>query len=132
MHSVEKIGGTSMSSFADVLNNIFLTEHPVHGVYQRIFVVSAYSGMTNQLLEHKKSSEPGVYQRFAEASSNEAWQQALEAVRSAMLAKNEEIFADNSHALQQANQFISGRIDDCAQVMHSLQHLCNYGHFHFL
>lgn len=129
MHSVEKIGGTSMSSFADVLNNIFLTEHPEHGVYQRIFVVSAYSGMTNQLLEHKKSSEPGVYQRFAEASSNEAWQQALEAVRSAMLAKNEEIFADNSHALQQANQFISGRIDDCAQVMHSLQHLCNYGHF---
>lgn len=129
MHSVEKIGGTSMSSFADVLNNIFLTEHPKHGVYQRIFVVSAYSGMTNQLLEHKKSSEPGVYQRFAEASSDEAWQQALEEVRAAMLTKNEEIFADNAHALQQANQFISSRIDDCAQVMRSLQQLCNYGHF---
>ena len=36
MHSVEKIGGTSMSSFSEVLNNIFLTEHPEHGVYQRI------------------------------------------------------------------------------------------------
>ncbi len=129
MHSVEKIGGTSMSSFSEVLNNIFLTEHPEHGVYQRIFVVSAYSGMTNQLLEHKKTGEPGVYQRFAEASSDEAWQQALEAVRSAMLAKNEEIFGDNTHALQQANQFIDGRIDDCVHVMRSLQQLCHYGHF---
>lgn len=129
MHSVEKIGGTSMSSFSEVLNNIFLTEHPTHGVYQRIFVVSAYSGMTNQLLEHKKTGEPGVYQRFAEASSDEAWQQALEAVRAAMLAKNEEIFTDNSHALQQANQFIGGRIDDCIHVMRSLQQLCHYGHF---
>ena len=53
MHTVEKIGGTSMSCFQDVLENIFLTEHPQHGLYQRIFVVSAYSGMTNQLLEHK-------------------------------------------------------------------------------
>ena len=129
MHSVEKIGGTSMSSFSEVLNNIFLTEHPEHGVYQRIFVVSAYSGMTNQLLEHKKTGEPGVYQRFAEASSDEAWQQALEAVRAAMLAKNEEIFGDNSHALQQASQFINGRIDDCTHVMRSLQQLCHYGHF---
>lgn len=129
MHSVEKIGGTSMSSFSEVLNNIFLTEHPEHGVYQRIFVVSAYSGMTNQLLEHKKTGEPGVYQRFAEASSDEAWQQALEAVREAMLAKNEEIFSDNSHALQQAGQFINGRIDDCIHVMRSLQQLCHYGHF---
>ncbi|TDQ37237.1 aspartate kinase [Thiopseudomonas denitrificans] len=129
MHSVEKIGGTSMSSFSEVLNNIFLTEHPEHGVYQRIFVVSAYSGMTNQLLEHKKTGEPGVYQRFAEASSDEAWQKALEAVREAMLAKNAEIFGDNSHALQQANQFINGRIDDCTHVMRSLQQLCHYGHF---
>ena len=118
-----------MSSFSEVLNNIFLTEHPEHGVYQRIFVVSAYSGMTNQLLEHKKTGEPGVYQRFAEASSDEAWQQALEAVREAMLAKNAEIFGDNSHALQQANQFINGRIDDCTHVMRSLQQLCHYGHF---
>ncbi len=55
MHTVEKIGGTSMSCFKDLVDNIFLTEHPKHGLYQRIFVVSAYSGMTNQLLEHKKN-----------------------------------------------------------------------------
>lgn len=129
MHSVEKIGGTSMSSFADVLNNIFLTEHPQHGLYQRIFVVSAYSGMTNQLLEHKKTGEPGVYQRFAETSGAEAWQDALEQVRTAMQEKNAEIFADSEHALDQANSFIGGRIDDCASVMNSLHQLCHYGQF---
>src|SRR5690554_10134 len=129
MHSVEKIGGTSMSSFADVLNNIFLTEHPQHGLYQRIFVVSAYSGMTNRLLEHKKTGEPGVYQRFAETSGAEAWLEALEQVREQMLDKNAEIFSDNQHALEQANSFIGGRIDDCASVMNSLHQLCHYGQF---
>lgn len=129
MHSVEKIGGTSMSSFADVLNNIFLTEHPQHGLYQRIFVVSAYSGMTNRLLEHKKTGEPGVYQRFAETSGAEAWLEALEQVREQMLDKNAEIFSDNQHALEQANSFISSRIDDCSNVMNSLHQLCHYGHF---
>ena len=59
MHTVEKIGGTSMSCFNDVLENIFLTEHPQHGLYHRIFVVSAYSGMTNDLLEHKKTGQIG-------------------------------------------------------------------------
>ncbi len=129
MHTVEKIGGTSMSCFQDVLENIFLTEHPQHGLYQRIFVVSAYSGMTNQLLEHKKTGEAGVYQRFAEASGEEAWQEPLEKVREAMLAKNAEIFTDKTHALEQANQFINSRIDDCAEVMHSLHQLCHFGHF---
>ncbi len=129
MHSVEKIGGTSMSSFADVLNNIFLQEHPEHGLYQRIFVVSAYSGMTNQLLEHKKTGEPGVYQRFAETSGAEAWQESLELVRKAMQEKNAEIFADSAHVLDQADTFISRRIDDCFSVMNSLHQLCHYGHF---
>src|SRR5690554_7638078 len=129
MHSVEKIGGTSMSSFSEVLNNIFLTEPPEHGVYLRIFVVSAYSGMTNQLLEHKKTGEPGVYQRFAEASGEKAWQEPLEQVREAMLTKNQEIFAHNTHALEQANQFINTRIADCTEVMHSLHQLCHFGHF---
>ncbi len=107
MHTVEKIGGTSMSCFKDVLENIFLTEYPQHGLYQRVFVVSAYSGMTNQLLEHKKTGEAGVYQRFAEASGEEAWQEPLKKVREAMLAKNAETFPDSAHALEQANQFIS-------------------------
>ena len=65
-HTVEKIGGTSMSRFEEVLNNIFIGQRQGTELYQRVFVVSAYSGMTNMLLEHKKTGEPGVYERFAD------------------------------------------------------------------
>lgn len=64
MISVEKIGGTSMSSFGDVLSNIMLRSPD--RIYGRVYVVSAYAGVTNALLEHKKTGEPGVYAKFAE------------------------------------------------------------------
>ena len=62
--SVEKIGGTSMTAFGDVLRHIVL--HDPKRIYGRIYVVSAYSGETNQLLEHKKTGERGIYALFAE------------------------------------------------------------------
>jgi len=64
MISVEKIGGTSMSRFDDVLRNIMLRD-PKH-VYGRVYIVSAYAGVTNQLLEHKKTGVPGVYATFVQ------------------------------------------------------------------
>ena len=62
--SVEKIGGTSMTAFGDVLRHIVL--HDPKRINGRIYVVSAYSGVTNQLLEHKKTGERGIYALFAE------------------------------------------------------------------
>jgi aspartate kinase len=62
--SVEKIGGTSMTAFGDVLRHIMLYDRS--RIYGRIYVVSAYSGVTNQLLEHKKTGERGIYALFAE------------------------------------------------------------------
>lgn len=128
MHTVEKIGGTSMSRFEEVLDNILIGQRQDQRLYQRVFVVSAFSGMTNLLLEHKKTSEPGVYQRFADAYNEEAWREALETVRQRMLAKNAELFAGEFER-QAANQFIGARIDDVRECMHSLQRLCAYGHF---
>jgi aspartate kinase len=63
MITVEKIGGTSMSRFDEVLRNIMLRDPK--NVYGRVYVVSAYSGVTNWLLEHKKTGEQGVYAKFA-------------------------------------------------------------------
>ena len=40
---VEKIGGTTMSRFGEVLDNVILRDK--NDIYNRIFVVSAYSGM---------------------------------------------------------------------------------------
>ncbi|MDA7086866.1 aspartate kinase [Pseudomonas sp. SA3-5] len=128
MHTVEKIGGTSMSRFEEVLDNILIGPRQDDQLYQRVFVVSAYSGMTNLLLEHKKTGEPGVYQRFADARSEEAWRDSLAVVRQQMLAKNAALFAGEFER-QAANQFIGSRIDDAGECMHSLQRLCAYGHF---
>ncbi|WP_120997368.1 aspartate kinase [Stutzerimonas urumqiensis] len=128
MHTVEKIGGTSMSRFQEVLDNLLIGERQGPELYQRVFVVSAYSGMTNLLLEHKKTGEPGVYQRFADASNEEAWLDALEQVRAQMLAKNTELF-DSAFERQQANHFVNQRLDDASDCMRSLQRVCAYGHF---
>ena len=58
MLTVEKIGGTSMSRFQDVLNNIIIGTREKREYYNRVFVVSAYNDVTNWLLEHKKTGEP--------------------------------------------------------------------------
>jgi len=128
MHTVEKIGGTSMSRFDELLDNIFIGQREGAQLYQRVFVVSAYSGMTNLLLEHKKTGEPGVYQRFADAQNEGAWLEALQTVRQRMLENNAELFSGDfeRHA---ADQFINSRIDDARECMSSLQRLCAYGHF---
>jgi aspartate kinase len=65
MLTVEKIGGTSMSALKDVIQNIILFERTGDALYNRIFVVSAFSGVTDLLLENKKTGEPGVYHRIA-------------------------------------------------------------------
>src|ERR1700753_812051 len=65
MLTVEKIGGTSMTALGDVIKNIVLFERSGKELYNRIFVVSAFSGVTNLLLENKKTGEPGVYHKLA-------------------------------------------------------------------
>ncbi|SDU18002.1 aspartate kinase [Halopseudomonas salegens] len=128
MHTVEKIGGTSMSRFDEVLNNIFIGQRQGSELYQRVFVVSAYSGMTNALLEHKKTGEPGVYERFADATNEDAWGDALDTVLETVLVKNAELFP-GKYERQAADRFIEGRISDVRDCMTSLQQLCSYGHF---
>ncbi|MGV2841255.1 aspartate kinase, partial [Vibrio cyclitrophicus] len=86
--TVEKIGGTSMTAFDAVLDNIILRpQNP----YNRIFVVSAYSGMTDALLECKKTGKPGVYQLIA--MRDDSWKDALSYIERRMLLTNEHIFA---------------------------------------
>ena len=75
MITVEKIGGTSMSQFGEVLKNIMLRDPK--NVYGRVYVVSAYSGVTNELLEHKKTGAPGIYAKFAQGDNYGAAMDAL-------------------------------------------------------
>ena len=74
MLTVEKIGGTSMSALETVLDNIIYFNRTGKELYNRIFVVSAFSGVTNLLLENKKTKAPGVYHRLA---TNEDYHDAI-------------------------------------------------------
>lgn len=127
-HTVEKIGGTSMSRTAELLDTVLIGDLQGDELYNRIFVVSAYAGMTDNLLEHKKSGEPGVYALFASAESGEAWSDALSAVADKMHAHNERIFAD-ANARQSADRFARERIEGVRSCLTDLQRLCSFGHF---
>lgn len=69
-HTVEKIGGTSIANTDVVLKNVFLRSHADADPYNRIFVVSAYAGMTDRLLEYKKTGAPGVFAHYAGSESD--------------------------------------------------------------
>jgi len=133
MHSVEKIGGTSMSRYDDVLSNIWLRPKTLADgsstLYQRVFVVSAYAGMTNGLLEHKKTDEAGVYALFAEMDEKRPWQDKLDEVEQQMLAINEDMFADDALIKKRSDQFIQSRINDVKECLEHLEVVCHFGHF---
>ena len=127
-HSVEKIGGTSMSDFQAVLNNIILRPTSKDTRYQRIFVVSAYAGVSNALLEHKKSGMPGVYALFASSKGDDAWLDALLELRQKLHDINKTLFVEEA-LVQNANNFIDGRLEAAEKCLHDLQRLCRHGHF---
>ncbi len=127
-HTVEKIGGTSMSNYESVRDNIIVGKRKKADLYQRIFVVSAYGGVTDELLEHKKTGEPGVYALFADAESDWAWGDDLTKLIKLLTDINGELFQDTM-LKQQADQFITDRIEGVRGCLIDLQRLCSYGQF---
>ncbi|KXS54267.1 MAG: Aspartokinase [Marinobacter sp. T13-3] len=127
-HTVEKIGGTSMSNYEAVRDNIIVGNRNKDDLYQRIFVVSAYGGVTDELLEHKKTGEPGVYALFADAESDWAWGDDLTKLVKFLTDINGSLFEDPM-LKQQADQFITDRIEGVRGCLIDLQRLCSYGQF---
>ncbi|CAG9296437.1 aspartate kinase [Celerinatantimonas diazotrophica] len=127
---VEKIGGTSMSQYESVRDNIICAAHH-QPPYHRIIVVSAYAGITDQLLEYKKSGQPGIYALFANGQQNddENWQKALKNLEQQMHAINRQLFIFDEHRLARANAFISKRLNRAKSCLLDLVNLCRNGHF---
>lgn len=126
-HTVEKIGGTSMLDYDAVRDNIILAgagDTP----YGRIFVVSAYAGITNRLLEHKKSGRPGVYALFASSEHEGSWREEFALLREDIYALNESLFPQ-ADELERANSFINQRLASAERCLEDLQRLCQHGHF---
>lgn len=125
-HSVEKIGGTSMAATSTLYDNVLIAGRAGKDLYGRIFVVSAYAGMTNLLLEHKKTNEPGVYAHFARNEA--AWHDALDRVCEEMCARNAAMFA-RPDSRAQADRFVHGRTESLRACLADLDRLRAHGRF---
>jgi aspartate kinase len=128
-HTVEKIGGTSMSRARELMDTILIGDRPEESLYGRAFVVSAFGGVTNLLLEDKKTGAPGVYALFADADEHHGWIEALDGVSRAMREINADLF-DEAADRQDADDFVRERIEGARGCLLDLQRLCSYGHFH--
>ncbi|MEH6605382.1 MAG: aspartate kinase [Pseudomonadales bacterium] len=127
MHTIEKIGGTSMIDYVSVRDNIIIRGGR-KTLYQRVFVVSAYGGITDQLLEHKKNGQPGVYGLFASGIEDDSWFKRLEALTAELRRINWRLFGEGER-LQRANDFLAERLEGAKQCLLDLQSLCQHGHF---
>ncbi|SES15665.1 aspartate kinase [Tranquillimonas rosea] len=127
-HTVEKIGGTSMSRLPELVDTLFMGDREGEDLYNRIFVVSAFGGVTDMLLEHKKSGEPGVYGLFASAESDHGWLDALNRVSEAMGKAHRDVL-DNPGDQKLADDFVRDRIEGARSCLIDLQRICSYGHF---
>lgn len=117
-----------MSRVAELRDTLFIGDRKGADLYHRIFVVSAFGGITNLLLEHKKSGTPGVYALFANDDDDHGWQDALTDVREAM-AKAHAAVLDHPADLKAADEFVRDRIEGARSCLFDLQRLCSYGHF---
>lgn len=127
-HSVEKIGGTSMTATATLFDNVLIAGRSGADLYNRIFVVSAYAGMTDLLLENKKTGAPGVYGHFVDDDDADAWRRAMAAVRAAMHTRNAEMFA-RGESRAEAGRFVDARIDAVTACLDDLARLRSHGRF---
>jgi aspartate kinase len=124
MLTVEKIGGTSMTAFADVLQNIIFHGREGAALYNRVFVVSAYANVTNWLLENKKTGEPGVYHHITQGQEFGVALQGV-AVKLQELNKNYESLGLD---LAVADAFIQQRIDQAQVYLDSLVNVLASGY----
>jgi aspartate kinase len=124
MLTVEKIGGTSMSRFEDVLKNIIFSPSRKGRFYDRVFVISAYAGVTDMLLEHKKTGVPGIYARFAGKADYNA---ALDELLDRLLEINRG-FEGLKLDLRRAETFLRERIERVRGCLESMTEVLASGY----
>ena len=116
-----------MSRLDELVENLFKRDNESE-IYNRVFVVSAFGGITNLLLEHKKSDEPGVYARFANDEDDHGWLDALSKVAQGMRDAHKAVL-HNPADLSDADDFVRERVEGVRNCLIDLQRLCSYGHF---
>lgn len=124
MLTVEKIGGTSMLQFQNVLKDIIGYPGSEGFRYGRVFVVSAYAGITNMLLEDKKTKAPGIYQRFI---NGEDYELAMDELLDTALNINSG-FLDLGLDAKVSKDFIVERIEQTKAYLNSMEDIIASGY----
>ncbi len=127
MITIEKIGGTSMSQFGKVLNNIILNQDNFlndNNPYNRIFVLSAYGNVTNILLEDKKTGKEGLYHKFIK---NNGFKKEIKNVLEFLLNINKKL-KELGLDLASAEKFILERIARVDELLINLNNLLSSGY----
>jgi aspartate kinase len=122
MLTVEKIGGTSMAALKDVLSNIILYKED--HIYNRVFVVSAFWGVTDLLLENKKTGAPGVYHKIAKYQDFHGTLNDLTLKLKEINRRYEDIGLD----VIAADNFIEKRIQDAQHYLENLSGILASGY----
>ncbi len=119
---IEKIGGTSMTRFQEVVDNIVLKNKD--DIFNRIYIVSAYGGVTNDLLEHKKTGQPGIYKKFED---QEDYRSAMEALKIKLCRMNED-YVSVGLDIVAADTFIKSRIDGATDILNAMNDVLSSGY----
>ncbi len=111
-----------MSRFPEIIDNVIL--HNPDDIYGRVFVVSAYAGVTNALLEHKKTGKPGIYKLFED---QENYPIKMLELRDTLFAINKG-FQSAGLDVEEANAFIENRIDLAINILRSIDNVLASGY----
>src|SRR6056297_3061181 len=114
-----------MSEFQDVLKNIIGRPGEDRFSYNRVFVVSAYAGVTNLLLEDKKNSKPGIYKSFI--NNDDIYKKKLDELIDHLTDINKsltKIGLDN----KEADRFIKKRIEHTKKYLDSMEEILSSGY----
>jgi len=113
-----------MTALSDVIKNIILYERSGKQLYNRVFVVSAFSGVTNLLLEDKKTGAPGVYHHLANYKD---FHNSLNSVivKLKQINKSYENLGLN---IGEADQFIEKRIKDAQAYLDNIASILTSGY----
>lgn len=111
-----------MSRFPEIIDNIIL--HNPDDVYGRIYIVSAYGGVTNELLEHKKTGQPGIYQLFKEQKN---YPRKMLDLRDRLCEFNSTL-ASVGLDVDEANDFIGDHIDLAINILRSMDNVLASGY----
>lgn len=111
-----------MSRFPQIIDNIILRNPS--DIFGRIYIVSAYGGVTNELLEHKKTGQPGIYQLFRE---QENYPRKMLSLRDSLFELNK-TFVPAGLDLEEANDFIGDHIDLAINILRSMDNVLASGY----